>query len=239
MDINAKVLIIIPAYNEQDNIVDVINDIKNNASLYDYLVINDCSTDKTKNILLENNINFISMPVNMGIGGTVQTGFKYAYANGYDIVIQFDGDGQHKARYIPEMVKIISDNKANIVIGSRFLDKQGYQSTFFRRLGIKYFKTLIWLMSGISITDPTSGFRACNLSVMEMFSIYYPQDYPEPESIMSVIRKKFKIAEISVEMSERNGGKSSIGVFNSIYYMLKVTLAIIIDKIKPQMLADK
>lgn len=227
-----KVLIIIPAYNEQDNIINVIQDIMNDASSYDYIIINDGSTDHTKKILQENKFNYINMPVNMGIGVAVQTGYKYAYEKGYDIVIQFDGDGQHRAKYISEMVRIISDNKADMVIGSRFVDKQGYQSTFLRRLGIKYFKFLIWFISGISITDSTSGFRACNRKIIELFTNYYPQDYPESESIMSINRKNLKISEIPVQMQKRNGGKSSIGSAHSVYYMVKVTLAIMIDNIK-------
>lgn len=234
-EVSVKVLIIIPAYNEQDNIINVIQDIRNNASSYDYIIVNDGSTDQTKKLLQDNNLNYIDMPVNMGIGGTVQTGYKYAHENGYDIAIQFDGDGQHKAKYIPEMVRIISTNQADLVIGSRFLDKQGYQSTFLRRLGIKYFKFLLWLMSGSSISDSTSGFRACNRRIIELFSNYYPQDYPEPESIMSIKRKNLIISEIPVEMQERNGGKSSIGSAHSAYYMVKVTLAIIIDRMKPKL----
>jgi Predicted glycosyltransferases len=229
-----KSLIIVPAYNEQDSILDVIDDIERNSGGCDYLVINDGSTDKTGLILQENHIPYISLPVNIGIGGAVQTGYKYAFEKGYDIVIQFDGDGQHKACFIPKMINALEEGKSDIIIGSRFLIKKGYQSTFVRRLGIKYFSFLIWLLSGIGVTDSTSGFRACNRKIIELFSKNYPQDYPEPESIMIIKRKNLKILELPVEMKKRIRGKSSISSSLSVYYMVKVTLAIILGRIRPR-----
>ncbi len=227
-------IIIIPAYNEQDNILDVINDIEQNASGYHYMVINDGSTDKTGLILRQNHVPHINLPFNIGIGGAVQTGYKYAFEKGYDIVIQFDGDGQHKASFIPEMISILEEGNADMVIGSRFLDKKGYQSTFIRRLGIKYFRFLIWLLSGSGVTDSTSGFRACNRKIIELFSKNYPQDYPEPESIMILKQKKLKITEVPVEMKKRARGNSSINRSLSVYYMVKVTLAIILSRMRPR-----
>ncbi|HEX2926650.1 MAG TPA: glycosyltransferase family 2 protein [Ruminiclostridium sp.] len=229
-----KSLIIIPAYNEQDNILDVIDDIERNAAGCHYIVINDGSTDKTNRILMDNHISHLNLPVNIGIGGAVQTGYKYAFENGYDVVVQFDGDGQHKAAFIPQMISALEEGKSDIVIGSRFLNKKGYQSTFVRRLGIKYFSFLIWLLSGIGITDSTSGFRACNRKVIELFSENYPQDYPEPESIMILKRKSLKIKEVPVEMKKRSNGKSSINSTLSVYYMVKVTLAIILGRMRPR-----
>ncbi|EGD46871.1 glycosyl transferase family 2 [Ruminiclostridium papyrosolvens DSM 2782] len=227
-------IIIIPAYNEQDNILDVINDIEQNAPGYHYMVINDGSTDKTGLILRQNHIPHINLPFNIGIGGAVQTGYKYAFEKGYDIVIQFDGDGQHKASFITEMINIIEDGNADMVIGSRFLDKKGYQSTFIRRLGIKYFRFLIWLLSGSGVTDSTSGFRACNRKIIELFSKNYPQDYPEPESIMILKQKKLRVTEVPVEMKKRARGNSSINRSLSVYYMVKVTLAIILSRMRPR-----
>ncbi len=229
-----KSIIIIPAYNEQDNILDVINDIEQNAAGYHYMVINDGSTDKTGLILRENHIPHINLPFNVGIGAAVQTGYKYASEKGYDIVVQFDGDGQHKASFVPEMINILKEGNADMVIGSRFLDKKGYQSTFIRRLGIKYFRFLIWLLSGSGVADSTSGFRACNRKIIELFSQNYPQDYPEPESIMILKRKNLKITEIPVEMEKRTRGNSSINRSLSVYYMVKVTLAIIMTRIRPR-----
>ncbi|WP_024832655.1 glycosyltransferase family 2 protein [Ruminiclostridium josui] len=229
-----KSIIIIPAYNEQDNILDVINDIEQNAAGYHYVVINDGSSDKTDLMLQENHIPHINLPFNIGIGGAVQTGYKYAYEKGYDIVVQFDGDGQHKASYIPEMINILEKGTADMVIGSRFLDKRGYQSTFIRRLGIKYFRFLIWLLSGSRVTDSTSGFRACNRKIIDLFSKRYPQDYPEPESIMILKQNKLKIVEVPVEMRKRTRGNSSINRSLSVYYMVKVTLAIILSRMRPR-----
>ncbi len=229
-----KSIIIIPTYNEQDNILDVINDIEQNATECHYMVINDGSADKTGLILRENHIPHINLPFNVGIGGAVQTGYKYAFEKGYDIVVQFDGDGQHKASFIPEMINILEEENTDMIIGSRFLDKRGYQSTFIRRLGIKYFSFLIWLLSGSGVTDSTSGFRACNRTIIELFSKNYPQDYPEPESIMILKGKDLKITEIPVEMKKRARGNSSINRSLSVYYMVKVTLAIIMGRLRPR-----
>jgi glycosyltransferase involved in cell wall biosynthesis len=229
-----KSIIIIPAYNEQDNILDVIDDIERYAGDCHYVVINDGSTDNTKRVLEDNGINHINLPVNVGIGGAVQTGYKYAYDKEYDIVVQFDGDGQHKACFIREMVSLVREGKADMIIGSRFLDKKGYRSTFLRRLGIKYFRFLIWLMSGSVITDSTSGFRVSNRKIIELFSKKYPEDYPEPESIMFLKHRDLKIIETPVTMKKRNHGKSSINSALSVYYMAKVTLAIILGRLRPR-----
>lgn len=229
-----KTLIIIPAYNEQDSILKVIEDVEKNAAGCDYLVINDGSTDNTQKVLENNRINHLNLPVNTGIGGAVQTGYKYACESGYDIVVQFDGDGQHKAEYILQMVDIISRKQADMVIGSRFMGTEGYKSTLLRRLGIKYFKFLIRMLSGSEISDSTSGFRACNSDIIQLFAKNYPQDYPEPESIMSIKRKNFRIEEIPVVMQKRNGGKSSISRALSVYYVAKVTIAILISRTRPK-----
>lgn len=229
-----KNLIIIPVYNEENNIQDVINDIEKNVKDFDYVIINDCSTDNTKHICEKNKYNVINSIVNLGIGGAVQTGFLYAEKNNYDFAIQFDGDGQHDAKYLNNMLKYIIESNSDMVIGSRFINKNGFQSSFSRRIGIKYFSWLIKLLTKKEITDPTSGFRMVNKKLISMFCKYYPQDYPEPESVVSVLRKKYTIKEIPVEMHSRKSGKSSINILQSFYYMIKVTLAIIIDVFKPE-----
>ena len=185
-----KKLVIIPAYNEKDSIVNTVKDIKDNAQGFDYIVVNDCSTDNTYDVCVENGLKVINLPLNLGIGGAVQTGYLYAFQNGYDIAVQFDGDGQHDAAYLNEMADYLVKNECDMVIGSRFIEKEGFQSSFIRRVGIKYFTFLIHLLTGKTITDPTSGMRMCNRRTIEMFAKEYPIDYPEPESTVRLIRHK-------------------------------------------------
>lgn len=227
-----KILMIIPAYNEENNIKDTVNSIINlNDPNINYIVINDGSTDNTLQVLKNNNFNFINLPTNLGIGGAVQTGYKYALYNNYDIAIQFDGDGQHNAEYINSLVKEI-ENGNDLVIGSRFITNlEGFKSTKIRRVGIVILSSLIKLFTGKKITDPTSGFRACNKKIINLFSSDYPTDYPEPDTAVKIIKKNFKVKEIPVIMNERKKGKSSINIFKSIYYMIKVSLSIIISSI--------
>lgn len=220
-----RTLIIIPAYNEEKSLYNLVNDINYNYEECDILIVNDCSTDNTKHLEFDCNVKRIDLPVNLGIGGAVQTGYKYAYDNNYDIAIQVDGDGQHDASYIKDLIAEIK-NGSNLCLGSRYIKNEGFQSTPLRRIGIRYFSKLIKLVSGELITDPTSGFRACDKKVMEMFSIKYPQDYPEPETLVLVKKKGLKIKEIPVIMNEREHGVSSINFKKSIYYMVKVSLAV-------------
>lgn len=227
-----KKLVIIPAYNEEKNISKVIDDLKEYAHDFDYVIINDCSKDNLKELCNTLNYNVINLPVNLGIGGGVQTGYKYARDNNYDIAVQFDGDGQHDAKYINVLLKNMEENKLDMVIGSRFIDKQGFQSSLSRRLGIKFLSLLIKLVSDKRIFDVTSGFRMVNKDVIKLFCEYYPKDYPEPESIVDVIKQGGRIGEVPVEMRERQNGTSSIDFLKSIYYMLKVSLAIIIGALK-------
>lgn len=232
-----KILIIIPAYNEEGNILNVYNTIKKyneeNEQKLDYIVINDGSKDNTLKILKENNINHINLVNNLGIGGAVQTGYKYAYENNYDIAIQFDGDGQHDINYVSTICKPIIENKADMCIGTRYLDKKSsnFKSTFMRRLGSNMISCFIKICTGKKITDPTSGFRAINKSVIEEFAINYPKDYPEPESTVALLVNGYKVLEVPVNMNERLEGKSSISFYKPIDYMVKVILAIIVDSI--------
>lgn len=221
-----KVLIIIPAYNEQDCILQVARNIEETG--YDYIIVNDGSTDSTLRICRENNLNVLDLPRNLGIGGAVQAGHKYALRNGYDVDIQVDGDGQHDISFIPKLLQQIAYG-ADLVIGSRFLiATDGFQSTFLRRVGIKWLSLLIKTLYGEQVTDPTSGFRASGKRAMELFSRTYPIDYPEPESIAEALNQNLNVKEVSVNMNERAGGSSSIKALSSVYYMIKVSLAIII-----------
>lgn len=227
-----KKLVIIPAYNEAGNIIKTVNDIKENAPDFDYVIINDCSTDATLEICRQHDFHVIDLPVNMGIGGGVQTGYLYAWRNGYDIAVQFDGDGQHNAKYLGEMAETLEKEELDMVIGSRYIKKKGFQSTGIRRLGIRYFTVLIKIITGKRITDPTSGMRMVNRKVLELFSKQYPKDYPEPESVVTLLKKKKKVKEIPVEMNAREEGISSISPVNAVYYMIKVSMAILFAAVR-------
>lgn len=228
--IKLRKLVIIPAYNESASIVNTVNDIKKNAPDFDYVVINDHSKDNTLQVCKDAGLNVLDLPLNLGIGGAVQTGYLYACQNGYDIAVQFDGDGQHDAKYLNEMAETLVNEQADMVIGSRFIEKEGFQSSFTRRLGIRYFTFLIKILTGQKITDPTSGYRMCNRKIIELFAGNYPKDYPEPETTTWILRKKLKVLEIPVIMRAREEGVSSISLKKSFYYMFKVTMAIIIER---------
>ena len=209
--------------------MNTVNEIITKAPDFDYVVINDASSDNTLEILKENGLNYINLPANLGIGGAVQTGYVYAERNHYDIAVQIDGDGQHDPAYLNRLSETLISHDADMVIGSRFIENEGFQSTFMRRVGISYFTFLIKLLTGARVTDPTSGFRMVNRKVIQLFAHDYPVDYPEPESTVQILKKKMKVEEIPVKMLARTGGESSIKPWNSIYYMIKVSLAILIE----------
>ena len=236
-----KILLIIPAYNEEKNILNTCNSIKEFSNEIDFVVINDGSKDNTLKVLKENNLNHINLVRNLGIGGAVQTGYKYAYENGYDIAVQFDGDGQHDVNFVSKICEPIINGQANLVIGTRYLDKSvsKFQSTFMRRLGSIIISKFIKLFTRNKITDPTSGFRAADKEVIEEFAKDYPTEYPEPESIVKLLVNGYKIKEVPVSMNERKEGVSSIRFGKTIDYMFKVLLAIIIDSISFRKRRDK
>jgi len=227
-----KKLVIIPAYNEEKSISKVVEDIIANAKSFDYIIINDCSTDGTKRVCEEKNFNHLNLPINLGIGGCVQTGYKFALKYDYDIAVQFDGDGQHDASFLELMEKKIIDENADMVIGSRFIKNEGFQSSFARRIGINFFKILFKILYKENITDATSGLRMVNRNIIKDFCKYYPIDYPEPETTARCLKNRCKIVEIPVIMNSRIHGVSSINFIKSVYYMIKVSLAIIIDYLK-------
>lgn len=226
-----KILVIIPAYNEEESILTTVQALNSVHPEVDAVVVNDASKDNTKNILSENHIHYLDLPVNLGIGGGVQAGDMYAYRNGYDIAIQMDGDGQHPASELDKIIAPIKAEKADIVVGSRFVNKEGFQSSAIRRFGIKFLSSLIYLCTGKHILDVTSGYRAVNRKFIKIFSEEYAQDYPEPEALVTAAKKGAEIIEVPVMMKERQGGMSSISPIKSIYYMIKVSLAIIIKNI--------
>ena len=220
-----KICVIIPALNESQNIGFVVEEVKKALPLSTVLVIDDGSDDNTSVIAKEFGALVIRLGSNLGIGAAVQTGFKYAQANNFDIAVQLDADGQHDPFYIKELVKPILEKKADVAIGSRFIENNGYRSTFSRRIGIKWFSTLTKLLMKKKILDCTSGFRAYNQRAIHFLYDRYPDDYPEPESLFMLDKNGFGISEVPVVMRERKGGISSINSLKSIYYIIKVTLA--------------
>lgn len=227
-----KKLVIIPAYNEQGGIEKVVRDVEKHAPDFDYVIINDCSTDNTLEVCKKNGFHVVNLPVNLGIGGGVQTGYVYAFRNGYDLAVQLDGDGQHNAKYLDAMAGMLCKERLDMVIGSRYIKKEGFQSSGIRRLGIRYFTALIKLVTGEKITDPTSGMRMAGRDVIEIYAKNYPKDYPEPESVVAVLKKGKRVAEIPVQMNARESGVSSISPRKSVYYMIKVSLAILMASVR-------
>jgi glycosyltransferase involved in cell wall biosynthesis len=228
-----KILIVIPAYNEQNNILKVIWDVRKNIPHSDILVINDCSLDGTSsNARKAEGVKVVDLPYNLGIGGAVQTGFKYANIHGYDYMVQIDGDGQHLPSEVAKLLNTMTQRSCDMVIGSRFLDIQSYRTTWSRRLGIKVFYLLFRLLIQTKVTDSTSGFRIYNKRSIQLLSKYYPEDYPEPDAIILLKKHGLQICEVGVEMKEREHGSSSITPIKSPYYMAKVILSIFFSYIR-------
>lgn len=232
-----KILVIIPAYNEEKSIVGVVENFlaataaAQDGNSYDYLIVNDCSTDSTGQICREKEYSHISFPVNLGIGGGVQAGYLFAKINDYDIAVQMDGDGQHDPEYLAPLVAPIVAGAADMTVGSRYLGIGSFKSTGMRRAGINWLSFIILICCGKRIRDVTSGFRAAGRELIEYFSENYARDYPEPEAIVSAVLSGYRVLEIPVVMHERTGGQSSIRALKIVYYMVKVTLSIIIFRL--------
>ena len=226
-----KVLLIIPAYNEEASILYTIETVRHfnrqNSLQLEYIVINDGSKDRTERILVDNDIPHITHPRNRGIGRAVQTGYRYAALHGYDIAIQYDGDGQHDARFIMDMIEPIVDGEADLVIGSRYIrGGKYYTNGGLRRLGGRFISLLLYLFCYRAIQDPTSGFRAASADVVKHFASHYRNPYPEPASLADLIWEGFRIKEVPVAMRKRYGGRSSIRNWRTIYYMYYTTVSI-------------
>ena len=236
-----KVAVIIPCFNEQDNIINVIDDVLNNAPKnedWQAIVVNDCSTDETISKLhADGRAVVLDLACNLGVGGAVQTGFMYASENNFDFAFKFDGDGQHRADYIPALLDVLKNDQADFVVGSRFVERnsQGFKSTSLRRVGIRFFRILIKSVSGYTPSDPTSGFRGYNRKALKFATRYYPSfDYPEPEELVLMKKNNFRIKDVFTEMRERQGGTSSISLLKSVYYMFKVGFAILMVASRPK-----
>ncbi len=227
-----SVLIIIPAYNEEGSIDHVIDSIRASVPYADILVVDDGCEDRTSVIAQKKGALVISLLGNLGIGGAVQTGYKFAFREGYKYAVQVDADGQHPAHQIEKLLQPLIENKADLVIGSRYVADTGYQSTLFRKLGISAFARLVSWSTGLGLTDTTSGFRACNRKTLAILKDHYPIDYPEAESIVVMHKHGLIIKEVSVVMNQRFAGKSFVNIHRAVYYMAKVALAILVDLLK-------
>ena len=218
-----KILVVIPAYNEQDSIVSLVKEVTKYK--YDYLVINDCSTDNSEKLLIDNNINHLSLPINLGIAGVTQVGFKYAKDHNYDCVINVDGDGQHLPEYMHSLISEI-ENGYDYVVGSRFVDEKKPWS--FRMIGSRILCALIKLKTGKTVSDPTSGMRALGKKVIDEFSKSMNY-YAEPDALCHIIHSGYKAKEVQVTMKERQTGQSYFqNPLKSIYYMLAEILSILL-----------
>lgn len=234
-----KICIIIPCHNEAPCISSVLQNLKTNVPEAHYVFVNDASTDNTEQAIRENmaeNVTMLNLPANLGIGGAVQTGLLYACRNGFDYAVKFDGDGQHLAEEIKDILEPIQKGEADLVIGSRFLTKNsGFKSTFMRRLGIRVFRLLSRLLTGQMITDNTSGFRAYGKQALLFAAQHYPAfDYPEPEEVILFLHNNYRVKEVPVAMAERKGGSSSINHIKAVYYMIKVIFSVLMAAFRPK-----
>ncbi|MEO8216870.1 MAG: glycosyltransferase family 2 protein [Acidobacteriota bacterium] len=219
-----RVLFIVPAYNERESLPGVIADLRQHFPDDQILVVDDGSTDDTVALAGIHLAEVVRLPFNLGIGATVQTGLLYAVRNGYDIAVQFDGDGQHRADQVEKLLAQL--DFADAVIGSRFLERNSYRGSIFRRAGIFIFRLVNSILVGATITDNTSGFRAYGPRAIRFLAEEYPHDYPEPESVITLCRAGYRVKEVAVVMQRRMGGQSSIGLLKSVYYMAKVLVAV-------------
>jgi len=224
----SRVLVILPAFNEEASVAHVLQEVRAVLPEADRVVVNDCSLDRTSDVARRAGAMVLDLPVNLGIGGAMQTGYRFAAEKGYDFALQVDADGQHDPKEIPLLLNPVLEGKADIVIGSRYLSETGYRSPVMRRIGSWVFSLAVSAIVGKRITDTTSGFRAANQRVIRFYAERYPQDYPEVEAVVMLHRAGLKFMEVPVQMQPRVGGDSSISSLKAVYYMIKVPLAIFI-----------
>ncbi|MBN1926625.1 MAG: glycosyltransferase family 2 protein [Prolixibacteraceae bacterium] len=231
-----KVLIIVPAYNEEITIGRVLSGLKDECPYFDIVVINDASEDDTS--VIARNTGYakvIDLPVNLGIGGAVQTGLRYASINGYDCAVQFDADGQHRPEDVKQLVELVLNNECDVAIGSRFVgESRLHETDLMRRIGIRIFEAFSLILIRKRIRDHTSGFRAFNHKTIDFIMHEYPVDYPEPEIVVLLARNKFRIKEVFAQMYSRQGGVSSIPMLRGPYYMFKVMIAMLVARLRPK-----
>ncbi len=230
---------IVPAFNEAQNLPRLADALRTHAPELDVCVVDDGSADDTAQVAASLGWTVLRLPMNLGIGGAVQAGYLWAWEHGYDAAVQIDGDGQHDPAYLEALLQPLVAGSADLVIGSRFLSGGGFRSTAVRRAGIAYLSWFLRLRCGTRVTDPTSGFRAANRTAIELFARHYPSDYPEPEAIALACRAGLRVAEIPVRMHERGHGRSSITAARTLYYLVKVSLALVLLPPRSEPLADE
>ena len=224
-----KRIAILPAYNEERNIGRVLDELRALDPGLDLVVVSDGSTDRTAEVAAARGAHVVKLPFNVGIGGTVQTGFRYAWEQGYELAVRLDGDGQHDPAYLRDLVAPVVGGEADLAIGSRFAGSGGYRSSAARRIGIRILASVVSLIARQRLTDTTSGFQACNRRAIGAYAADLPHDYPEVEGIVMAIKHRIRLVEVPVTMREREHGRSSIGALASIYYMVKILLALFVD----------
>ncbi|MDH4341042.1 MAG: glycosyltransferase family 2 protein [Thermoleophilia bacterium] len=228
-----RLVAIVPAWNESGAIGTVVDEIKEFDSAIDVVVIDDCSSDDTAEVAESHGATVLRLPFNVGIGGAVQTGFRYAVEHGYEVAVRLDGDGQHAASEIPKILEPVRAGAADLVIGSRFVDPGGvYRPPFARRVGIGLFARLVSILGGQRVTDTTSGFIALDRAGIELFAAEFPHDYPEVEATLVALRSGLRVTQVQVDMRERTTGSSSITFIRSLYYIVKVMLALLVASLR-------
>jgi glycosyltransferase involved in cell wall biosynthesis len=231
--VTGRVVAVVPAWNEAGAIGAVVDEIRVFDPQIDVVVVDDASTDDTAGVARAHGAKVLALPFNVGIGGAVQTGFRYARDEGYEIAVRLDGDGQHAAEELGKLLAPIRAGDAELVIGSRFVDPAGtYRPPFARRMGIRVFARLVSLLGGQKVTDTTSGFSALDRTAIELFATEYPHDYPEVESTLVALRSGLRLAQVQVDMRERQAGTSSITFVRSLYYIVKVMLALLVASLR-------
>ncbi len=233
MTLDARsLLIIIPAFNEQASIATVLKETREALPGVPLLVIDDCSTDATASLSRQSGAQVLSLPHHLGLGGAVQAGYKLAYELGYQFVIRIDGDGQHDPRYVPLLFRTLQESGCQMVIGSRFLDHDDNHTSFMRKAGVKFFRSVLRPILGQAVRDPTSGFVGVNREALQVFSKSFPLEYPEIEALVVLQRRAFRFVEVPVQMRRRMGGRSSITAVKSVYYILHVLLGVLVNILK-------
>ena len=228
-----KLVAIVPAWNESGAIGEVVDEIRDYDPTVDVVVIDDASTDDTAEVAALHGATVLRLPFNIGIGGAVQTGFRFALDEGYDAAVRLDGDGQHAAFEIPKLLGPIEAGEAELVIGSRFVDRGGaYRPPFARRIGIGVFARLVSLLGGQRVTDTTSGFVALDRAGIELVAAEFPHDYPEVEATLVALRSGLRVTQVQVDMRERTTGSSSITFVRSLYYIVKVMLSLLVASLR-------
>jgi glycosyltransferase involved in cell wall biosynthesis len=219
---------IVPAYNEEASVARVVDELRAFDPGLEVVVIDDGSTDRTADVARRRGARVVRLPFNLGIGGAVQTGFRYAWEHGFDLAVRVDGDGQHDAGELGAVLEPVLADEADIAVGSRFTGREGYRSSRSRRVGIRLLAAVVSALTGQRVTDPTSGFQAANRLGIRLFAADYPHDYPEAEATVMVFKHRLRLREVPVAMRARESGRSSITALRSVYYMVKVLLAIVV-----------